>query len=160
MASRLLFRPLSPFVFTSTLCACPLIIAPLIIRRRPILMDTLQKPLGGGSSFSQYKSDSKTPVVKDGRMNPNAVKQISSGSILGLVGGVAVSMFSKPLALLIGLLVFGVQFLESKAGVHLIPYQKLQGVFKNIDVKSAVQDNVAFKMSFGITFALAAFAKF
>jgi len=120
-------------------------------------MDTTSKPLS--STFSQYSKDSKTPVVKNGRFNPQALKQVSTGSILGLVGGMAVSMFSKPLALLIGLLVFGTQFLESR-GIHLVPYSRLQGYFKNVDIRSAVQDNVAFKMSFGFTFALAAFAKF
>lgn len=90
----------------------------------------------------------------------------------------AVSVFSKPLALLIGLLVIGAQVchdyilsplvlnkltddkvLESK-GIHLVPYSRLQRYFKNTDIKSAVQDNVAFKLSFGLTFALAAFAEF
>lgn len=42
----------------------------------------------------------------------------------------------------------------------MIPTDRLQKYFKNIDVRSAVQDNVAFKLSFGMTFALAAFLKF
>lgn len=62
-------------------------------------------------SIRSYQSDAKTPVVKSGqgRLNPKAVKQISAGSICGVVGGLAVSAFSKPLAVLVGLLVFGVQ---------------------------------------------------
>jgi hypothetical protein len=39
----------------------------------------------------------------------------------------------------------------------MIPYNRLQKYVSGIDLKSAVQDNVAFKMSFGTTFAMAAF---
>jgi len=110
-------------------------------------------------AFADYKNNAKTPIVKDGRWNRDALKQISAGSILGLVGGLAVSAFSKPLALLIGLLVFGVQFLETR-GIHLIPRERIQSYFKNVNVRSAIQDNVAFKLAFGTTFALAGFAQF
>jgi hypothetical protein len=51
-----------------------------------------------------------------------------------------------------------VQFAESY-GVHLIPYKKLQGYVKGVDLRSAVQDNVSFKISFGLMFALSAFAQ-
>lgn len=77
----------------------------------------------------------------------------------GLVAGLGISVFSKSLALLIGLLVVGVQTAESY-GIHLIPYQRLQGYVKGVDLRSAVQDNVAFKISFGTMFALSAFAEF
>lgn len=79
--------------------------------------------------------------------------------IAGLVAGLGVSLFSKPLALLIGLLVVGVQTAEHY-GIHLVPYSRLQGYVKGVDLRSAVQDNVAFKMSFGTLFALSAFADF
>lgn len=59
--------------------------------------------------YAQYEKNANTPITTGGRLNAKAVRQISAGSILGLVGGLAVSVFSKPLALLIGLLVFGVQ---------------------------------------------------
>lgn len=51
------------------------------------------------------------------------------------------------------------QTLESK-GIHLIPYSRMQQYFTNIDLRSAVQDNAALKLSFGATFALAGFADF
>lgn len=35
-------------------------------------------------SFSQYSRDAKAPVVKKGQLNPKAVRQISTGSILGM----------------------------------------------------------------------------
>jgi hypothetical protein len=61
------------------------------------------------SPLQSDRRDAKTPIIKNGRLNEKALRQISAGSILGLVGGVMVSFFSKPLALLIGLLVLGVQ---------------------------------------------------
>lgn len=51
------------------------------------------------------------------------------------------------------------QFIESR-GIHIIPYGRLQRYFSNINLRTAVQNNVAFKLSFGATFALAAFAEF
>ncbi|KAK5108288.1 hypothetical protein LTR62_008603 [Meristemomyces frigidus] len=111
-------------------------------------------------SYSQYQQDASTPLVsQSGGLNPTAVRQLSMGSILGLAAGLGVSLFSKPLALLIGLLVIGVQTAESY-GIHLIPYQSLQGYVKGVNLRSAVQDNVAFKLSFGTMFALSAFAAF
>ena len=38
-----------------------------------------------------------------------------------------------------------------------MPMTKLQRYLKSIDLRSAVEDNVAFKLSFGATFILAAF---
>lgn len=76
---------------------------------------------------------------------------------IGLAAGVSVAFFSKSLALIIGLLIAGVQTAESY-GIHIVPYKKLQGYVKGVDLRSAVQDNVAFKISFGMMFALSAFA--
>jgi hypothetical protein len=81
------------------------------------------------AALNSYTNNAKVPVVtRRGGLNPNAVRQISSGSIAGkllllfcrsgrgdaysntgVLGGMAVSLFSKPLTLLIGLLIVGVQ---------------------------------------------------
>ncbi|KAF2766757.1 hypothetical protein EJ03DRAFT_167907 [Teratosphaeria nubilosa] len=111
-------------------------------------------------SFAQYQNDARTPITKkSGGLNPRAVRQLSAGSVIGLIAGLGVSVFSKPLALLIGLLVVGVQTAESY-GIHLVPYKRLRGYVKGVDLRSAVQDNIAFKISFGAMFALSAFAQF
>jgi len=93
-ASSLLLSPLSP-----------------LMQRRVLHLDS--SPVSASPkdwSFSQYERDAKVPIVKKrGGLNPKAVKQLSTGSILGLMGGLAVSTFSKSLALLIGLMIFGVQ---------------------------------------------------
>jgi hypothetical protein len=54
----------------------------------------------------------------------------------------------------------GVQTAENYLGINLVPYRQLQGYVKNVDLRSAVQDNAAFKLSFGLMFALSAFAEF
>ena len=45
-------------------------------------------------------------------------------------------------------------------GFNIVPKTKLQSYLNGIDLRSAVEDNVAFKLSFGATFMLAAVAKF
>ena len=94
----------------------------------------------------------------------------------GVLGGLAVSTFSKTLALLFGLGIFAVQvgrpcststyeiraewfaqWLASR-GYNVIPIARVQQYVKGINIRSAVEDNVAFKLSFGTTFALASFA--
>ncbi|THW19777.1 hypothetical protein D6D24_02644 [Aureobasidium pullulans] len=112
------------------------------------------------AALNSFTSNAQTPVVnRRGGLNPAAVRQISSGSIAGVLGGMAVSLFSKPLALLIGLLIVGVQFAESQLGISLIPYNRMQRYVKSIDLRSMMQDNVAFKLAFGSTFALTGFAQ-
>ena len=44
-------------------------------------------------------------------------------------------------------------------GYNIIPTTRLQKYVKSIDLRSALEDNVAFKLSFGVTFMLAAFAE-
>ena len=96
---------------------------------------------------------------------------------LGVLGGVAVSTFSKTLAMLFGLLVFGVQvrnprhdgngqamlmhtqYLASH-GYNIVPTTRIQRYVKGIDLRSALEDNVAFKLSFGLSFALASLGSF
>ncbi|KAF1915475.1 hypothetical protein BDU57DRAFT_518463 [Ampelomyces quisqualis] len=107
-----------------------------------------------------YASEARTPIITEsGAANPRAIRQVSMGSILGVFCGLGISVFSKPLAILIGLGIFVLQAIESR-GIHVIPYSFLQRRFKQTNVKSLVRDNVAFKLSFGLTFALAAFAEF
>lgn len=59
---------------------------------------------------NNYTNEARTPVItQSGAMNPQAVRQISMGSILGVIGGLGISVFSKPLAVLIGLGIFALQ---------------------------------------------------
>lgn len=98
--------------------------------------------------------------------------------MVGLLGGVAASSFSRTLAFLFGLAVFGVQVRNTldllRASrlryplcqwmashvYNIVPTSKIQRYVKGIDLRSAIEDNIAFKLSFGATFMLAAFAEF
>jgi hypothetical protein len=54
--------------------------------------------------MGNYTSEARTPIITEsGAANPRAIRQVSMGSILGVLGGLGVSLFSKPLAILIGL---------------------------------------------------------
>jgi hypothetical protein len=77
---------------------------------RPILCDSPDPLAKLGDLRNQYSHDAKTPIItQSGAANPRAVRQISMGSILGVLGGLGISVFSKPLAILIGLGVILVQ---------------------------------------------------
>ncbi|KAF7874966.1 hypothetical protein EAF04_002139 [Stromatinia cepivora] len=126
--------------------------------RFPSRLDSLSSPLST-SSTSKY-GDVKTSIVRNGGgLNPKAVRQISSGSIIGLGAGLAVSTFSRSLALIIGLMIVGLQWASSH-GLNLIPTDRIQRYIKHVNLRSAIQENVAFKVSFGTTFAMAAFMRF
>ncbi|KAJ9503436.1 hypothetical protein LTR99_002196 [Exophiala xenobiotica] len=107
-----------------------------------------------------HSRDARTPLTKDGRsLNPAAVKQISLGAILGLGAGVLLSAFSRMLTLIIGLGIVIWQYAARK-GYNFIPVDRMQRHMKNINLRSAINDNVAFKISFGLMFALTAFGEF
>lgn len=99
------------------------------------------------------------PVFKDGSLNPAAVKQISLGGMLGLGAGVLLSMFSRMLVLVLGVGIVVWQYAARK-GYNIIPVERLQRYAKGVNVRSAIQQNVAFKISFGLVFALTAFGEF
>jgi len=56
--------------------------------RRLLRLDTAATSLSPKDwSFSQYQNDARTPITKgDGTLNPNAIRQLSLGSILGMHG--------------------------------------------------------------------------
>ena len=44
-------------------------------------------------------------------------------------------------------------------GINIIPYGRIQKYVRGVDLRSALQDNATFKLSFGATFALASFVQ-
>lgn len=52
------------------------------LRQRPARLDTL---LSSGTSSYGSGSEVRTPIVKNGSLNAAAVRQISGGSIIGVV---------------------------------------------------------------------------
>ncbi|KAI9890240.1 MAG: hypothetical protein M1814_004402 [Vezdaea aestivalis] len=150
MAFRLLLRP-RPFALGVGLSTVALSQS-YALRSRSLYVqcDTTSNSNWGASR------DSKAPSLKGQGLNPSRVRQMSTGSILGLVAGIAVGTFSKTIAFFIGIGVIGVQWAASY-GVNLIPYNKIQRYIKGVNLRSLMQENAAFKVAFGSTFALAAF---
>ncbi|KAF2868409.1 hypothetical protein BDV95DRAFT_609893 [Massariosphaeria phaeospora] len=152
---------LAPGLRRSLLLSTPLALAtPFAMHRyqRPILCDAPDPLTKITSDLSSAYAQAPTLKTSGAAPSPKVVRQISMGSILGVFGGLGVSVFSKPLAVLIGLGVVLVQLLESR-GIHIVPYSFLQRRFKQTNFTSLIQKNVALKLSFGATFALAAFAE-
>jgi uncharacterized membrane protein (Fun14 family) len=96
------------------------------------------------------------PIILTTRhINPWLINQTPKHA--GVLSGLALSVFSRPLTFLLGLIIFGAQWLASK-GFNILPVDRLQRYVRHMNIRSALQDNAAFKLSFGLTFMLAAFA--
>lgn len=48
----------------------------------------------------------------------------------------------------------------AQKGYNIIPVDRLQRYVQSVDWRSVISDNVAFKISFGLMFALASFGEF
>jgi hypothetical protein len=100
---------LLPGLRRGALLATPIVLStPLLVsqfRHRQAFRCDSADPLAKlGDLRNTYAHDAQTPVItQSGAPNPKAVRQISMGSILGVIGGLGISVFSKPLAILIGL---------------------------------------------------------
>ena len=111
MASRVLLLPLrSPLGLGLSLTAAYAFGTPLLPRPSgaQLLLSCDAEPFGRTSSDEwSYR---RSPGARSGGVaSPRVYRQISGGSIAGLVAGLAVSVFSRTLALLLGIVVFGVQ---------------------------------------------------
>ena len=57
-----------------------------VLHQRPLRLDNSPVSSGSGVFSSEpYSRNARTPVVKGGHLNPGAVRQISSGSIIGML---------------------------------------------------------------------------
>ena len=107
---------LLPGLRRSFLLSAPIILStPLLVHhyrtRQRILCDA-PDPLTKITNdlTKNYSSEAETPVfTESGVANPRAIRQVSMGSILGVFCGLGISVFSKPLAILIGLGIFLLQ---------------------------------------------------
>lgn len=53
-------------------------------QRRPMLLDASPSAISPKDwSISQYQNDAAAPITRQGRMNPGAIKQLSTGSMIG-----------------------------------------------------------------------------
>ncbi|KAJ5689427.1 hypothetical protein N7462_003819 [Penicillium macrosclerotiorum] len=97
--------------------------------------------------------------ARTGFLTRDNMRQISLGSVLGLVAGVGLRAFSKALVVIIGMGVVLVEWAASK-GYNILPLDRVQKYVKNVDLRRAVNEHRPFKISFGAMMALAAFAQF
>ncbi|KAE8350940.1 hypothetical protein BDV28DRAFT_138165 [Aspergillus coremiiformis] len=121
------------------------------------------------SPDSSWAIDRNDPVpLKQGATKPNSasgiltasnMRQVSLGSVLGLVVGVGLRAFSRVLVVLLGLGVVFVEWAAAK-GYNVLPVGRLQRYVKGVNLQKAVSQHKAFKISFGATMALAAFGQF
>ena len=100
-------KPRYPLFALSATTTSLLLVHHTFSQRRPLLCDA---PANARSLFNDYTSEAKTPIItKEGKPNPSAFRQISGGSIVGLIGGLVVASFSKILVFFLGLGVLLVQ---------------------------------------------------
>ncbi|KAB8075918.1 hypothetical protein BDV29DRAFT_97984 [Aspergillus leporis] len=118
------------------------------------------------SPDSGWTIDRNDPsMLKQGTTRPSGIltasnmRQVSLGSILGLVVGVGLRAFSRVLVVLLGMGVVFVEWAAAK-GYNVLPVNRLQKYFKSVNLQKAVSQNKPFKISFGAMMALAAFAQF
>jgi hypothetical protein len=106
---------LLPGLRRGALLATPLILStPLLVHNfryaQAIRCDSADPLAKLGDLRNTYARDAQTPVItQSGGPNPKAVRQVSMGSILGVIGGLGISVFSKPLAILLGLGIVALQ---------------------------------------------------
>ncbi|KAI0526347.1 hypothetical protein F5B22DRAFT_154244 [Xylaria bambusicola] len=97
--------------------------------------------------------------TKEEVLNPELMKQLSGGSVTGFLLGVLVSVFSRTLVLLLGVGVVIVQ-VAAQYGINLVDQLRLKQRLGKSRVLAALEKDPAFKLSFGIFFALSAFMQF
>ncbi|CAI7603327.1 unnamed protein product [Penicillium glandicola] len=96
---------------------------------------------------------------RNGLLNAETMRQVSLGSVLGLVAGVGLRAFSKALVVILGMAVVLVEYAASK-GYNILPINRIQKYVKRVDLRRAMSEHRPFKMSFGAMMAMAAFANF
>ncbi|GKZ17339.1 hypothetical protein AbraIFM66951_010765 [Aspergillus brasiliensis] len=105
------------------------------------------------------RASNHTAAGSGGILTASNMRQVSLGSVLGLVVGVGLRAFSRVLVVLLGMGIVAVEWAAAR-GYNLLPVNTLQKYFKRVDLQKTVSHNIPFKISFGATMGLAAFAQF
>ncbi|KAI8635025.1 hypothetical protein F5Y19DRAFT_411277 [Xylariaceae sp. FL1651] len=87
------------------------------------------------------------------------MKQLSAGSVTGFLSGLLVSVFSRTLVLLLGVSVVIIQ-IAARYGINIVDQLRLKQRLGKSRVLAALEKDPAFKISFGLFFALSAFMQF
>lgn len=108
--------------------------------------------------LATHRAYSEGPHRKE-RLNPEIIKQLSSGSLSGFLTGLVISVFSKTLVLLIGTAIVFIQ-VAKRYGIDLVEQLRLRRLMNSSRILGMLNQRPAFKIAFGITFALSAFMSF
>ncbi|KAI0911936.1 hypothetical protein F4823DRAFT_257219 [Ustulina deusta] len=92
-------------------------------------------------------------------LSPEFMRQLSGGSVAGFLSGLLVSVFSRTLVLLLGVSVVIVQ-VAARYGINIVERLRAKQRLGKSRVLAALEKDPAFKLSFGLFFALSAFMKF
>ncbi|KAI1189879.1 hypothetical protein F5B17DRAFT_148953 [Nemania serpens] len=92
-------------------------------------------------------------------LDPDVMKQLSGGCVAGFLSGVVVAVFSRTLVLILGLSVVLLQ-VAARYGIDIVNQLRLKQRLGKSRVLAALEKDPVFKLSFGLFFALSAFAKF
>ncbi|KAL4935683.1 hypothetical protein BDV06DRAFT_217247 [Aspergillus oleicola] len=132
----------------------------------PFRASPMRCDFAAGPTGSSWMTSSQSPPLgkslqtrESGIMTASNMRQVSMGSVLGLVVGVGLRAFSRVLVVLLGLGFVAVEWAASK-GYNILPVHRLQKYVKSFDLDKVVSENKPFKITFGATMALAAFAQF
>ncbi|KAJ9134446.1 hypothetical protein NKR23_g10134 [Pleurostoma richardsiae] len=132
----------------------------MVSRQKPFRLDaaTATTTLGPPPT-SRGPAVGPTVEEEGGWLSPEVIKQLSSGSLTGLLTGLLVSVFSKTLVLLIGVGMVVIQ-VASRYGIDLVDILKLRQRVQSSKILSALSRDTTFKLAFGVTFAMSAFMQF
>ncbi|KAI4868925.1 hypothetical protein F4820DRAFT_444568 [Hypoxylon rubiginosum] len=118
-------------------------------RQPKLRLDTIETP----------RPMSSRPPVKKQKLDPELLKQLSSGSVTGFLSGLVISIFSRTLVLLLGVSVVVIQ-VAARYGIDIVQQLKVKQRLGNSRILAALEKNPTFKLSFGLFFAMAAFMQF
>ncbi|KAK0622862.1 hypothetical protein B0T14DRAFT_564274 [Immersiella caudata] len=127
----------------------------LLHQQRPLRLDAISNAPISRRPFS----DKPGPGQRKDRLSPEVIKQLSGGSLAGFLTGLLVSVFSKTLVLLIGIGIVSIQ-VAARYGIDLVGQFKLKKRVESSRILTSLRYNPAFKIAFGVTFALSAFMSF
>ncbi|EEH23300.1 hypothetical protein PABG_05511 [Paracoccidioides brasiliensis Pb03] len=155
-----LLVPTRPILFAVPL---GLALSSALFQRQPIHCDAPAPFSAAGHSPSSSSSSrwfqTAIPVRSRGGISEKTAGQISLGSVLGLLAGIGLRIFSRALVFALGITILGIQWAASK-GYNIVPTGWLKKHVKSVNVQRLLTENAPFKVSFGVMMLLSAFAQF
>ncbi|EEH36907.1 hypothetical protein PAAG_07325 [Paracoccidioides lutzii Pb01] len=155
-----LLVPARPIIFALPL---GLALSSALFQRQPIHCDAPAPFSAAGHSQSSSSSSTwfqtANPVRSRGGISEKTAGQISLGSVLGLLAGIGLRIFSRALVFALGITILGIQWAASK-GYNIVPTDWLKKHVKSVNVQRLLTEKAPFKVSFGVMMLLSAFAQF